>query len=220
MSGGPFTPGRYHLPGNPTGPVSPVRNEWSRFPRTNDWTVLAVVSPGHVGLWLSRPDHALLLGIPIREEEVRALRKTQRTLVFLGRGPGVVRVINAVRDHKILGREMAHDRVVALAETDPHGGYTLPLPMAVVSRLGLRTDGAKNPKLNDSIAWVVPTAEYAVWREAREAPPPKPPRASTAVLSALRGRRRQEPEKTPLRRLPPVSVYLAKIQLPATPAVG
>jgi hypothetical protein len=169
---------------------------------------------------LSRPDHALLLGIPIREEEVRALRKTQRTLVFLGRGPGVVRVINAVRDHKILGREMAHDRVVALAETDPHGGYTLPLPMAVVSRLGLRTDGAKNPKLNDSIAWVVPTAEYAVWREAREAPPPKPPRASTAVLSALRGRRRQEPEKTPLRRLPPVSVYLAKIQLPATPAVG
>lgn len=177
-------------------------------------------SPGPLGLWVNRPEHALLLGLPTTNAEAKQLRRVQRALAFLDRGPGVARVINVSRDHQVLAKEMAHDRVVALAETDPHCAQLLPLPPKVVSHLGLRTDGAKHPKLNDAMAWVVPTAEYIAWKNAREAPPPKSSRSRRAVLSALRVRPREKPRAPPPRDLPVVSVYLAKIHLPITPAVG
>ncbi|MDE1882012.1 MAG: hypothetical protein KGI89_15870, partial [Euryarchaeota archaeon] len=195
-------------------------SEWSWAPRSNEWTVLAVIGPGPIGLWVNRPEHALLLGLPTTDAGAKQLRRAQRTLAFLDRGPGVTRVINASRDHKVLEKEMAHDRIVALSEADLHCAQHLPLPPAVVSHLRLRTDGATHPKLNDSMAWVVRTAELTAWRRTRNSPPSKSVRSGGAVLSALRGRRRDESTTSAPEELPPVSVYLTKIHLPITPAVG
>jgi hypothetical protein len=164
-------------------------SEWSLAPRSNEWTVLAVIRPGPKGLWVNRPEHAQLLGLPTADAEATKLRRVQRVQVFLDRGHGVVRVIHAVRDHEVLAREMAHDRVVAVTETGPHFPFRLAPPPEVIRQLRLRTDGAEDPKLNDSVAWVVPTAEFVAWRKVTSAPPEKAAKPMRSVLKGIRKKR-------------------------------
>lgn len=189
--------------------------------RDESWTVLRTWGPGPPGLRIDPPELPELLGFA-SSEEINGLEWHERTLWFLNRGPGVVRVCRGVPDSKMVEKEMAHNRVLGTSRINQY--HACDLPEAVLDHLEMRTfEKGEKYKLrltNDSVAWVVPTREYEAWKRACAPCKPAGPPKRRAVLEALRVKRRGEPVPDLPSAPPVVGVYLARIHLPSTPAIG
>jgi hypothetical protein len=188
--------------------------------RDESWTVLRTWGPGPAGLRIDPPELPELLGFR-SNEAINSMKYYSRTLFFLDRGAGVVRVTRVSTDMKLFEKEMAHNRIIGHSIINEY--HACELPPKVLENLQMRSfeQGEKHTykATNDSVAWVVPSTDYRAWRnakDAREKAGSKRPRFDLASLRPKRGER-AAPAATPL---PVVPVYLARIHLPATPAVG
>jgi hypothetical protein len=90
---------------------------------------------------------------------------SHRTLAFLGRGPGVVRVVSGVPAADVLPIEIVRGRYLGSALATEKGVFNLPLP--VLQYLGLRT--TPRPPRNarstdDTLLWFLPAPEYFEFR--------------------------------------------------------
>lgn len=189
--------------------------------RDENWTILRTWGPGPSGLLTDPPD----LPEPLRfasSEEVNGLEWHERTLWFLNHGPGVVRVCRGVPHSKLVEKEVAHNRVLGTSRINQY--HACDLPEAVLEHLDMRTFvKGENYKLrltNDSVAWVVPAREYEARKRAYAPRQPAGPPKRRAVLEALGVKRRGGAIPNLPSALPEADVYLARIHLPATPAVG
>jgi hypothetical protein len=96
-------------------------------------------------------------------------RDPSRTISFLARGPGIVRVIASHPAREALAIETVRNRLIASARPGERHLFTLPTP--VVQHLGLRVH-ARGPKLrgtDDRILWFVPAPEYYEYRSVVDA---------------------------------------------------
>ncbi len=96
-------------------------------------------------------------------------RDSSRTISFLARGAGVVRVIASHPAREALAIETVRNRFIASARPGERHLFTLPTP--VVQHLGLQVY-ARGPKLkgtDDRIIWFVPAPEYYEYRSIVEA---------------------------------------------------
>lgn len=128
------------------------------------WVALKAVHPSWSTVQLPQ-EVAELLGC--RAEELSSLLRPARSIAFLARGPGVVRVVGMHRSATLLGEEMSANRVVDVAQlTDK---LLFNLPDAVVRYLGLtvRPRGDRGGHgIEDGILWFLPELEYRSYREA------------------------------------------------------
>jgi hypothetical protein len=125
-----------------------------------EYVVLATVRPTWLNLQLPSEVATLLVHNP---DLVRG--STHRTLAFLGRGPGVVRVVSGVPAADVLPIEIVRGRYLAPALATEKGVFNLPLP--VLQYLGLRT--SPRPPRNarstdDTLLWFLPAPEYYEFR--------------------------------------------------------
>ena len=107
-----------------------------------------------------------------RPEEEGPHREPSRTISFLARGPGFVRVIAAGPAREALAVEAVRNRLVASARPGDRHLFTLPAP--VVQHLGLQAY-SRGPRLrgtDDTLVWFVPAPEYYEYRSVVEAGKP------------------------------------------------
>ena len=125
-----------------------------------EYVVLATVRPTWLNLQLPAEVATLLLHNP-----GAARGSTHRTLAFLGRGNGVVRVISAVPAGDVLPIEIVRGRYLAPALATEKGVFSLPMP--VIQYLGLRTQ-PRPPRdtrsTDDTLLWFLPAPEYYEFR--------------------------------------------------------
>ncbi len=114
--------------------------------------------------WLSLQlpsEVADLLGYaPTSKEGGRA----SQSISFLGRGPGIVRVVATYPAREALAVETVRSRLIATARPGEHLLFSL--PAAVGLHLGLQTF-VKEPRsrgTDDSVLWFVPAPEYYEYR--------------------------------------------------------
>jgi hypothetical protein len=91
-------------------------------------------------------------------------RESSRTISFLARGAGIVRVIASHPAREALAIETVRNRFIASARPGERHLFTLPTP--VVQHLGLQVY-SRGPKLrgtDDRIIWFVPAPEYYEYR--------------------------------------------------------
>lgn len=103
-----------------------------------------------------------------------------RTISFLGRGPGVVRVIATYPAREALAVETVRNRLIASARPGERLLFTL--PASVAQYLGLKVTlrrsklhGAATERLrgtDDSVLWMVPAPEYYEFRSVVDAEKP------------------------------------------------
>jgi hypothetical protein len=99
-------------------------------------------------------------------------RETSRTISFLGRGPGVARVIASLPAREALAVETVRNRLIASARPGDRHLFTLPAP--VVQHLGLQVY-SRGPRLrgtDDTLVWFVPAPEYYEYRSVVESGKP------------------------------------------------
>jgi hypothetical protein len=125
-----------------------------------EYVVLSTVRPTWLNLHLPTEVGTLLLHNP---ELARG--SSHRTLAFLGRGPGVVRVVSGVAAADVLPIEIVRGRYLAPALATERGVFNLPMP--VIQYLGLRTQ-ARPPRdarsTDDTLVWFLPAPEYYEFR--------------------------------------------------------
>ncbi|HTP55470.1 MAG TPA: hypothetical protein VML53_02235 [Thermoplasmata archaeon] len=91
-------------------------------------------------------------------------RDAGRTISFLARGPGLVRVIATYPAREALAIETVRSRLLANARPGDRLLFTLPSPVA--EHLGLKVY-SRGPRLrgtDDTIVWFVPAPEYYEYR--------------------------------------------------------
>ena len=189
--------------------------------RDESWTVLRLWGPGPAGLRIDPPELPELLGFP-SSEGISSMKYHERTLFFLDRGAGVVRVMRVSADMKLFEREMAYDRVIGRTIINQY--HACELPAKVMEHLQMRSfeHGTRHAykATNDSVAWVVPAADYREWRKAKAANEQAGSRRLNPVLESLRPKRGKSQAPAAPTPLPVVPVYLARMYLPTTPDVG
>jgi hypothetical protein len=92
-------------------------------------------------------------------------RNAMRTIAFLARGPGIVRVIAPPVAREALAVETVRGRLLATA--GPGDRHLFSLPTAVIRHLGLQvySRGAKAGRgTDDGIVWFMPAPEYYEYR--------------------------------------------------------
>jgi hypothetical protein len=104
-------------------------------------------------------------------QQVRSLRNPGRGILFLSRGPGVVRVTPALQAADIIGIETVQNRFISQARVS--GDLLLSLPAAVIRHLGIQTrprgEGSARAT-DDMICFFLPAPEYFEFRaRSREA---------------------------------------------------
>ncbi len=95
-------------------------------------------------------------------------REASRTVAFLARGPGIVRVIASHPAREALAVETVRNRLIASARPGDRHLFTLPSP--VVQHLGLQVY-SRGPRLrgtDDTLVWLVPAPEYYEYRSVVE----------------------------------------------------
>ncbi|MCI4325922.1 MAG: hypothetical protein L3J81_05225 [Thermoplasmata archaeon] len=125
-----------------------------------EYVVLATVRPTWLNLQLPTEVSTLLTHNPDL-----ARGSTHRTVAFLGRGPGVVRVVSGVPAASVLPVEIVRGRYLAPALATEKGVFSLPLP--VIQYLGLRTHPRppRNARsTDDTLLWFLPAPEYYEFR--------------------------------------------------------
>jgi hypothetical protein len=125
-----------------------------------EYVVLATVRPTWLNLQLPTEVSNLLTHNPDL-----ARGSTHRTIAFLGRGPGIVRIVSGVPAADVLPVEIVRGRYLAPALATEKGVFSLPLP--VIQYLGLRT--LPRPPRNarstdDTLLWFLPAPEYYEFR--------------------------------------------------------
>lgn len=104
-----------------------------------------------------------------RPEEEGPHHEASRTIAFLARGPGFVRVMASHPAREALAVETVRSRLISSARPGDRGLFTLPAP--VVQHLGLRIY-SRGPRLrgtDDALVWFVPAPEYYEYRSVVEA---------------------------------------------------
>ncbi|HTT15709.1 MAG TPA: hypothetical protein VMG81_08075 [Thermoplasmata archaeon] len=104
-----------------------------------------------------------------RPEEGPA-REASRSIAFVARGPGIVRVLASYPAREALAVETVRGRLVASAR--PGDRHLFSLPTAVIQHLGLRVT-ARGPRAgkgtDDCVLWFVPAPEYYEYRSVVDA---------------------------------------------------
>jgi len=97
-------------------------------------------------------------------------RETSRSISFLGRGPGIARVIATYPAREALAVETVRGRLLASAR--PGDRHLFSLPTGVVQHLGLQVY-SRGPRAgrgtDDAVVWLVPAPEYYEYRSIVEA---------------------------------------------------
>ena len=141
--------------------------------RVPEWVVLKATTTSW--MYTSIPyEVAELIGC--REDMIEKLPHHLRTLAFLNRGPGRLRIVPTYNSQELLQREMYN--VVSLCQINPHNAIRINERVATHLGLDVRRKGTKGFESFDPIAFVAPQGEYrayvestvkGVTREAREA---------------------------------------------------
>lgn len=95
----------------------------------------------------------------------RGMRDLNRGIAFFARGPGVVRVLNAVDAQDVYWGESNQQRHLGFARVSEKGLFSL--PARVQEHLGLRSEVRRSPGIratDDVILWFLPAPEYYEWR--------------------------------------------------------
>ncbi len=97
-------------------------------------------------------------------------REASRSIGFVGRGPGVVRVLASHPAREALAVETVRGRLIGSAR--PGDRHLFSLPTGVVQHLGLQVT-SRGPRAGrgteDSVLWFVPAPEYYEYRSVVEA---------------------------------------------------
>jgi hypothetical protein len=97
-------------------------------------------------------------------------RESSRSIAFVGRGPGVVRVLASLPAREALAVETVRGRLLASAR--PGDRHLFSLPTSVVQHLGLQVT-LRGPRAgrgtDDSVLWFVPAPEYYEYRSVVDA---------------------------------------------------
>jgi hypothetical protein len=123
-----------------------------------------ILRAGHpTWLTLQLPTEVVDL-LRFRPEEGPA-REPSRSIAFLGRGPGIVRVLASHPAREALAVETVRGRLIASAR--PGDRHLFSLPTGVVQHLGLQVS-LRGPRAgrgtDDSILWFAPAPEYYEYR--------------------------------------------------------
>ena len=125
-----------------------------------EYVVLATVRPTWLNLHLPSEVSNLIVHNP-----GLARGSSHRTLAFLGRGPGVVRVVSGVSAADVLPIEIVRGRYLAPALATEGGVFNLPMP--VIQYLGIQSQ-ARPPRnarsTDDTLVWFLPAPEYYEFR--------------------------------------------------------
>ncbi|HEV2449897.1 MAG TPA: hypothetical protein VGU43_05775 [Thermoplasmata archaeon] len=130
-----------------------------------EYVVLRAAHPTYLNLQLPTEVASL---IELEEHGDRRRSLSGRTVAFLARGPGVVRVVAGARAEEILPVETIRRRLLANARLSEK--LVFALPAAVSRHLGLhvQSGGSGEPRFtDDAVLWFLPSPEYYEFR-ARE----------------------------------------------------
>jgi hypothetical protein len=125
-----------------------------------EYVVLATVRPTWLNLQLPAEVSTLLGHNPDL-----ARGSAHRTVAFLGRAPGVVRVVSGVPAADVLPVEIVRGRYLAPALASERGVFNLPLP--VIQYLGIQSHlrPPRNARsTDDTLLWFLPAPEYYEFR--------------------------------------------------------
>jgi hypothetical protein len=130
------------------------------------WVVFKTVHPSW-GTLILPTEIAELLGVPPPQPKGERPDPSRRTLAFLDRGPGRVRVISLYRSAPTFARAVQRQQLVAQAQVSEK--LYMNLPDAVEAHLNLKTvlvPERRSRRTNDMLAWMLPAEEYYTYREA------------------------------------------------------
>ncbi len=131
------------------------------MPRQDEWTVLKASTTSW--MYTSIPyEVAQLIGC--REDVIEKLPHHLRTLAFLNRGPGRLRIVPSYNSQEVLQKEM-YD-VVSICQINPHNAIRINEKVASHLELDVRRKGSKGFESFDPIAFVAPQNEYLAFVEA------------------------------------------------------
>ena len=131
------------------------------MPRQDEWTVLKAATTSW--MYTSIPyEVAQLIGA--REDVIEKLPAHLRTLAFLDRGPGRLRIVPSYNSQELLQKEMYG--VVALCKINPHLAIRITEKVARHLELDVRRKGNRGFESYDPIAFVAPSDEYRGYVEA------------------------------------------------------
>lgn len=133
------------------------------MPAETEWLIVKAVHPASSSTHLPN-EVAELIGL--HPAELANLRKEQRSLAFLDRGPGALRVITPIASGALYIKELGAHRVVAT--TSVSQALVVNIPDAVERFLGITTYPLNRPGLtatDESIAWVAPAEEVLAYRK-------------------------------------------------------
>lgn len=125
------------------------------MPRQDEWTVLKAATTSW--MYTSIPyEVAQLIGA--REDVIEKLPSHLRTLAFLDRGPGRLRIVPSYNSQELLQKEMYG--VVSLCKINPHLAIRITEKVAKHLELDVRRKGSRGFESYDPIAFVAPSDEY------------------------------------------------------------
>ncbi|MGB6501729.1 MAG: hypothetical protein WBG19_10120 [Thermoplasmata archaeon] len=91
-----------------------------------------------------------------------------RSISFLARGSGLVRVIATQPAREVLAIETVRSRLIATARPGDRLLFTLPTPVAEHLGLKVYSRGSRVRGTDDSLVWFVPAPEYYEYRSLTE----------------------------------------------------
>jgi len=130
-----------------------------------EYVILRAVHPSRLITQLPR-EVAELLGFP---PGGTLGRTDSRSISFLGRGPGLVRVVATYPVREALAIESLRGRLLASAQFGEK--FIFSLPTGLLSHLGVevRSTGGRPGRVTaDSLIWLLPSPEYYRYRAATE----------------------------------------------------
>ena len=146
------------------------------MPRQDEWTVLKAATTSW--MYTSIPyEVAQLIGA--REDVIKKLPPHLRTLAFLDRGPGRLRIVPSYNSQELLQKEMYG--VVSLCKINPHLAIRITEKVAKHLELDVRRKGNGGFESYDPIAFVARLQEYRGYVEAASKGDPYEPREAGHV---------------------------------------
>ena len=129
-----------------------------------EYVIVRATHPSWLTLQLPS-EVAQLIGFDPRAE---AGASSPRSISFLARGPGIVRVVATYRAREALAVEAVRERLLATAR--PGDRLLFTLPGAVVDHLGLKVypRGERVKGTDDTVVWLVQAPEYYEFRSVLE----------------------------------------------------
>lgn len=132
------------------------------------WVVFKTVHPSW-GTLILPSEISELMGVPPPLDKGEKPDPARRTLAFLDRGTGRVRVISLFRSAKVFAEAVEKQRLIGQAQVSDK--LYLNLPDAVETHLNLKrwfVPERRSQRTNDMLAWMIPGDEYYAWREATQ----------------------------------------------------